>query len=309
MRESGHVYIANKILQELDGELKSIIEKHKNTYLLGSVLPDALYYSKRTIGLAEEIHGKDGQDTSKYVLKLLDLARDAGDKELLAFVCGYVTHIIVDVTTHPIVYGITGNYYDKNKDRRVHARMRHSALEQIFDKKLIGANAQKLLLRLKIEGSDSLFAKVQDVLGLKNTSLKMVYSKRLRIEKRFGSYFFYYLLMFLIRIGVYKNPEHQALFYMYKSPYKDIADIDVENMQVTDLQDGHIYTAKLSELVLRAVKEGVKAVQEVFLLASGKSDPKKFKKNTLVGRSLAAGVYGLPVTEIITSFDDKTLHN
>jgi hypothetical protein len=59
--------------------------------------------------------------------------RDGLFREKLAFVCGFLTHIALDMVCHPCIYFFSGNYHHENAEERIKAVTRHRLIESWLD--------------------------------------------------------------------------------------------------------------------------------------------------------------------------------
>jgi len=106
---------------------------------LGAVWHDILFYlrGEHPAGLKalpHRLHGSHGEDSFE-VLRLHARHLHAHKEQPLptAFFVGLASHIFADATMHPLVYHLTGNYYDADEQRRTGAVRRHRALECLLD--------------------------------------------------------------------------------------------------------------------------------------------------------------------------------
>ncbi len=154
-KEISHVHIA-EIIAGRCPKLRPHAEQHSRIYNFGSVAPDLFYYDSTLFGepsriaWGEIIHGRDAEDTMLHVVALLDQSmRCAQDdptrsSQLLAFACGFLTHIAADTIFHPYVYSATGNYYAPDPLERKHAESRHRLFETCMDYHILRLRNQSL---------------------------------------------------------------------------------------------------------------------------------------------------------------------
>jgi hypothetical protein len=117
-KENTHLLFAYGLLEEFQGrEILRDISSHPWHYLLGSVIPDTFYYggSASLRRISESFHGKDGNPTNATILEVLESPRSHKD---LAFILGFISHCALDITFHPIIYYLCGNYYDESPEKR-----------------------------------------------------------------------------------------------------------------------------------------------------------------------------------------------
>lgn len=135
-----HFKIAQRTARRLaDTPYYPCIEQEVDGLLLGSVFHDALFYAVTPQGrpleaLAHNFHGAKGQDTFKLIRLQAAHARSAADKSLpIALLVGQISHLYADMVMHPLVWHLTGNYYDDDPKSKSKARQRHRALESLLD--------------------------------------------------------------------------------------------------------------------------------------------------------------------------------
>ncbi|WP_319542823.1 zinc dependent phospholipase C family protein [uncultured Pseudodesulfovibrio sp.] len=117
----------------------SCLDSQPHGLLLGSVMHDALFYGiNKNAGplnrLAHQLHGVDGQDTFTLLRLQAEHASTLSDNNLAtALFIGMVSHLYADVSMHPMVWHLSGNYFAPDKKAKSQARQRHRALESLMD--------------------------------------------------------------------------------------------------------------------------------------------------------------------------------
>ncbi|MCE5274291.1 MAG: zinc dependent phospholipase C family protein [Deltaproteobacteria bacterium] len=135
-KENTHLLFAYRVLEEFhETDILREVSSHLHTYLLGSIIPDTFYYSgKKPIErISESFHGKTGNPTNTVILSVLDAARHPKD---IAFILGFITHCALDIAFHPVIYYLSGNYYDEVPWKRTQAVYMHRHLETCLDRDL-----------------------------------------------------------------------------------------------------------------------------------------------------------------------------
>lgn len=134
-KEVTHWVIADEVARQLDNSVFKAAQTNRNALLIGAVFHDILYYyrgkNNEIIILPDHLHGARKDDTYDVVRRILAklYGCSGGDREcLLAFLAGVITHIFADIHFHPMVYHMTGNYYESSK-----AVIRHRTLECVLD--------------------------------------------------------------------------------------------------------------------------------------------------------------------------------
>jgi len=111
-KENTHLWFAYGLLEHCTGSaMLRDVSDHLGRYMLGAVILDTFYYSAGDdlVRISEAFHGRDGNPTNTTILRVIDAARGPAD---IAFILGYITHCALDITFHPVVYYLSGNYYD-----------------------------------------------------------------------------------------------------------------------------------------------------------------------------------------------------
>jgi hypothetical protein len=113
----------------------------ENVALIGSMIHDVPYFSPTKPPnfeiVAERLHGTNGEDTATPLRLAGKDANQSADRTvrliLTALVLGMTSHLVLDSSVHPLVFGITGNYYDQNLAARGKARHDHYVFEGYID--------------------------------------------------------------------------------------------------------------------------------------------------------------------------------
>lgn len=132
-KENTHILFAHTLLPHFrETEILKVLSGHIDYYYLGSIIPDTFFYSSdESLELISRIlHGKDGRATNEMIFKVLDGSTHMRD---IAFILGYITHCALDITIHPVVYYLSGNYYDADPEKRSHAVYMHRLIETCWD--------------------------------------------------------------------------------------------------------------------------------------------------------------------------------
>ncbi|WP_192499441.1 zinc dependent phospholipase C family protein [Skermanella pratensis] len=156
-KELTHILFADAVAGDLESGrcagVADLLRHERATLHFGSIATDTLFYGV-TLPLLDRdfrpwgdiIHGEEGEDTGTPVREMLRRLRDgtaagagstSGDVKF-AFVCGFLTHMALDIVFHPWVYAVTGQYYDPDPVRRTDSQMRHRMVESWLDLLMLG---------------------------------------------------------------------------------------------------------------------------------------------------------------------------
>ncbi len=152
-KEITHWILAERMAAKLGGtRLGDAALRAPNVLKVGAVLPDLPYYLSGADDLAcrmrdtgSEFHGAHGEDTYALLRTLLAAALDPdaqGRPAVLALIAGVACHIRADIAFHPLVYYMTGNYYDPDPARRARAIRDHRRFEGVLDLRVCGGLAR-----------------------------------------------------------------------------------------------------------------------------------------------------------------------
>ncbi|MFH0878998.1 MAG: zinc dependent phospholipase C family protein [Lentisphaerota bacterium] len=151
-KEITHWLLAERTAARLEGtRMGDAARRYPKVLKLGAIFPDLPYYLTGTGGLARqsqivgnEYHGAHGEDTYTLLRTMLagTMERASSTPELLAFLAGTACHLQADIAFHPLVYFMTGNYYDKDPSLRLRAIRNHRRLEGALDLYVCGGLAK-----------------------------------------------------------------------------------------------------------------------------------------------------------------------
>jgi hypothetical protein len=138
-----------------------------NGLRLGAVFHDILFYLRGDFpdglkSLPHRLHGSHGEDSYDLMrLQAAHMHARKGEPLPTAFFVGLASHIFADAAIHPLVYHLTGNYYDADPRRRTGAIRRHRALESLLD--MVAAGGPDAVLGRSLK---ALVAGLEGPLGL-----------------------------------------------------------------------------------------------------------------------------------------------
>lgn len=141
-----HNYFAKKVLEGLNPEIKEIISKHEQPYLVGSQGPDLMFYLRYEKKPLNELGMIQHQSFNAYeVFKASGgYARGLEDDTVSAFLFGQLCHYAIDKNIHPYVYhrekDLPG-YYTKGARKYIHVVF-ESALDYICIRDFIKGNTR-----------------------------------------------------------------------------------------------------------------------------------------------------------------------
>ncbi len=276
---------------------------------LGAVWHDILYYlrGEHPAGLKalpHRLHGSHGEGTFELLRLQARHLHARKDQPLpTAFFVGLASHIFADAAMHPLVYHLTGNYYDLDEKRRTGAVRRHRALECLLDmvaaggpEAVLGQSLRELVAGL--EGPLDLACPSEAVASLAGCAPK---AARLGLAEALDTFC---TMQSLCRMPTLSRllrelstllpdslREIAALFYAPQL-YEQSAAVS-GRMEYRNPASGEALSATLAELMERAARRTAEfcAAQAPAIMARGElagADP---------GPSLDMGLPGVPVTQ------------
>ncbi|MCB1179861.1 MAG: zinc dependent phospholipase C family protein [Leptospiraceae bacterium] len=149
-----HLEVLGQVIKHLDhgsSEQRDIAKLLSNQMFkryanVGTIAPDIFYYyhvlsafrTTRAQIWGDLHHHKN---VVELVLNFLDLVKEVEEEisrsKLLAFTYGYICHCAVDVVTHPYIFYISGDYYNKDPEIAFMAQINHMKVEFALDSFLL----------------------------------------------------------------------------------------------------------------------------------------------------------------------------
>ncbi|PIN76870.1 hypothetical protein COV17_00675 [Candidatus Woesearchaeota archaeon CG10_big_fil_rev_8_21_14_0_10_36_11] len=138
VKENTHLLSAERVRYKIrPSRITKVISSNLSMYYLGSIIPDSgVYCCRKSVhDISYWLHGKKGNLTNKIIFTMLDKIKKTYNGKDLAFVFGYCTHCALDITFHPIIFYLSGNYCDSNVLKLRKAQYGHHYLETYLDNK------------------------------------------------------------------------------------------------------------------------------------------------------------------------------
>lgn len=185
-KEVVHWMVAKRAGELLSGTpFGPALSRCPNGLLLGAVWHDILFYLRGEhpaglTALPHRLHGSHGEDTFELLrLQAAHLHEKKSQPLPTAVFVGLASHIFADAIIHPLVYHLTGNYYDPDEKRRTGAVRRHRALECLLDMVAAGGPEAVLGQSLRelvngLEGPLSLAVAPESLAGLAGCAPRQV---------------------------------------------------------------------------------------------------------------------------------------
>ncbi len=118
-RDITHIILADEVAEIIKN--KDIFD-NPDAFHMGSVADDSFLYTASPL-LSTRLHGGLKDDTRAVVLEMMDNIKKEKNptrqSEKKAFVYGYLSHMAVDLTFHPLIYSISGSHFSANSVKEV----------------------------------------------------------------------------------------------------------------------------------------------------------------------------------------------
>lgn len=296
-KENTHLYFAHQVVEVLpDEKLANLIRQEMGCFYFGAVMPDTFYYSsnRQIISISEFLHGKEGNPTNEFAFDLLKKAKETRSEKDLVFALGFITHCVLDIVFHPVIYYLSGNYYNKNLDRRDDAVYLHRHLETALDRRVNQSFYFANLIRLsyldELTFDEVLLKKFAITRG---ELIKTLKNKALLL--RFLNHdWLYYVLYALHSTGLMKSAMLLGIFY--GNLRHDDRQLP-EYIEYKDLVTGAPLNTTIQDLFYKArhlANSRVQAGYDYFLGNIKRAEAEKI----ILGESLSTGKVGVPVSDI-----------
>jgi len=261
----------------------------------GSIVADTFFYSSNTdvVRISEELHGKEGEKTNEIIFDLLDHARQYKPEKLLCLTMGYISHCVFDMIFHPVIYSLTGNYYDNDRARSEQAVYRHRLIETKLDHHINGTYCLDKILDV----NDKSMHDILDIIAIKynisNGDLIRTLKKQIRSNRCFRNSFTYRLIYLLHKVNLVNYKKILPLFYGHL--LRDKIEIG-EIIHYRDMLNGQEKQVSLTELLKAAENESIKRIYAAYAYYNDIID-KAYAMQIIRGESLDTGKEGCSVNE------------
>lgn len=295
-KENTHLYFAHQVVEVLpDERMADLIRHEMGVFYFGSVIPDTFYYAKdrEVMQISELMHGKDGNLTNEFIFDLLKKAKETQSEKDLVFALGYITHCVLDLVFHPVIYYLSGNYYDVNPTKADEAIYLHRHLETELDARINQSFFYEKLIKLSFLDDLSFDEVTIKKFKISRVNLLAAIKRKARLLKVLRYDWLYYVVDFLFIMGWMRRPVYLSIFYRNLKhddrhlpdyiEYKDIVTGEPKKTTVQEL----FYTAR------HLAKDRLEAAWAYYHGKTHRPEAMKIVK----GESLNCGVEGVPASD------------
>ena len=292
-KENTHIFFAEMVREGLESsDLFNLISRQKEFYYLGAVMADTFFYGKddSIAKISDALHGKDGNLTNEIIIDVLENGKADRD---LAHILGYITHCALDMTFHPVIYYLTGNYYNEGKGQGSE-KYRHRHTETCLDIAIGNSFRMHSLLKPRFMEGLIFESLIVDKFSVSLPSVRRAFIRQMRFNRFFTSSAAYFVALILNKFRLLRDPDLPPLFY------RGVKSRDCrtkENVHYRDLRSG---------------EEKITSVTELFEMAKGKAQEMmiaayEYSRGTITleectkkipGESLDTGLLKIPVSDI-----------
>jgi hypothetical protein len=324
-KEITHITLADETVKELgkNGEttFSRLLSEFSEFLHFGSIAVDTFYYSLKIPILERDyfpwgdmVHGAEGNDTSLALIEMIDTLKENQDdpyfKQKLAFTCGYLTHMAMDINFHPYIYYFSGNYYHEIMSEQIDAQMRHRLIESWIDLYILEQRSIRLkdytaienirknneinlkLLELLAQSYSKIWQPKQDIFKFlkKGYFLQMLLSGTLFKNKAFTDFVRWVN-------DIFDNKLRSVLALCYPFNYQEIPKYIIEFEMFKHPSTGEEFRGSLRDLWQNSIglsAEFLTAVND-YIFADGN---KEKLKSVIKGYSLDVGLVGVKVQDV-----------
>ncbi len=290
-KENTHVFFASGLLRDIpDTALRELLESNREYYFLGSFIPDTLYYSRRP-DIADTLHGKAGNLTNEPVLDMLEHKKDRRD---LALCLGYISHCALDITFHPVVYYLSGDYYDPDPARREHACYMHRHIETSLDVFIRNPLRIHKLLQAGLLNGLCFERIVSEKFSITLKEIRRALHTQLLMNGLFTTRTGYMICSVLCRLGLIPDKTIKGLFYANLGHEPAI---DLSAIHYRDILTGEERQTTPDQLFMQATSRAVAMLTGAYRYSLGMISKEELIRD-IPGESLNTGALRTPLTAI-----------
>jgi hypothetical protein len=296
-KENTHLYFAHQVVETLaDERMADSIRQEMGVFYFGSVIPDTFYYAKdkEVMRISEYMHGKDGNLTNEFIFDLLKKAKETQSEKDLVFALGYITHCVLDMVFHPIIYYLSGNYYDADPEKADEAIYLHRHLETELDARINQSFYYEKLIKLSFLKDLSFDEVAIKKFKISRSQLLSALKRKARLLKALHYDWLYYVVDFLFVFGLMKRPIYLSIFYRnLKHDDRHLPDF----IEYKDLITGEPLKTTVQELFYNARHLAKDRIEAAWAYYHGQIHRPEAMK-IIKGESLDCGLEGVPAKDL-----------
>jgi hypothetical protein len=232
-------------------------------------------------------------------VQVLDNARDKKD---ISFILGYISHCALDITFHPVIYYLSGNYYDESPQKRARAVYLHRHLETCLDLDIKNSMRLPRLIRTKYLVGLVFEEIISQRFKVPIKSLRYSLRRQIIYNVLFTSNAAYHLAKLASKTGLFNDTSQLGLFYGDAEYDEQIPSM----IEVADLIEGRQWATTINELFSNA-RTLAESMMEAAYGYSLKSVTRDEMLKAIPGLSLDTGKLGVSASSIRHTKGDGAL--
>ncbi len=290
--ENTHLWAADKIRAQLGNQaLENLISKRSDFYHLGAVFPDTCSYSRNPEirNISDFLHGETGIPTNKVVFDVLERVIRTRDDSNFVFICGYLTHMALDIVFHPLVVYFSGYLPQQSPTRASNSSYLHWHYETFIDKHF----NNRFYLERTINPDIVRDLLIPSVLDVPEEAVMAALKRQISFFRRVNSRFFYWVYRMATGAG-FVDRKYIGGFY---------ANLDFDRtalprkIQYRDLFSGEKRETTLDNLMDRSLSMGTDMILAAYDYYTGKIS-RQACENAIAGHDLDTGRSGKTKADI-----------
>jgi hypothetical protein len=295
--ENTHLWAADAVKEQITNDaLRELINSSIDYYYFGAVFPDTFSFShdKKISDISNFLHGDMGSPTNQVVFDVLDRTKNAHDEKNLAFICGYLTHMAMDIVFHPVVFYFSGYKPESSPREASKSSYLHWHYETYIDKRF---NNEFYLNRV-IKPTVVQDLVVASILNISEQIILDCLKKQIAYFKRTHSRLIYMTYRMLSKIGLV---EKKYLGGFYANLKIDPTRLP-ENFRYKDIISGENKEATMDGLMDQGIKMGIKMIESAYDYYCSKIS-RQICEKTIAGNNLDTGQIGKSKADVRFSMD------
>jgi hypothetical protein len=293
-KENTHILFAHTVLDHFrETDIIREISAHIDYYYLGSIIPDTFYYSSDNSvkAVSETLHGKNGNLTNTYIFKVLD---GSGSMNDIAFILGYITHCALDITVHPVIYYLTGNYYDSEPERRHHTVYLHRLIETCLDEYLDNPLRIYDLVHTSLLKGLIFENIIHHDFSISTAVIRRTLKKQLFSNRLFTNTLVYRCADILNNCRLIKGTDYLGLFYRHAQTHNNCLS---DPIAYRDIITGVQKASSIKDLMNKARKKAVEMMMAAYDYSQGNISKDQLS-GAVPGESLDTGMVNISTKDI-----------
>lgn len=290
--ENTHIYAAEQIRSKIESlKLRNILDGNLTYYHFGAIFPDICFFGKeRQIrSISDNLHGVTGTPTNRAVFTTLAWLNENQDPKVLAFILGFLTHLAMDTTVHPVIYYFSEYKADGGPQDHKKSAYLHWHYETYLDQRF---NRQYYLDEL-VSVKTAKALGISRILNIPEAGLIRALERQIAYFSRVRSRFLFHCYRLMHVFGMV---EKKYLGGFYPNLELDTSVLP-EHLVYQDLISGEPRETTLDQLMSDGIASGRRMIESAYQYYCGDITRKACEK-VVDGSNLDTGRVGKLVSDI-----------